>query len=282
MGKKVAKSLGAKGLTAEEKRERLMKRLSLTTEQRRKEKVGLGKGVSKALEGHKLKKKEFKMSEEFGGDKPKCETCGSRDSCEEDVDNAGIWYCAKCWEEYEGSEEETDKKEPGKVRRSLKELKNKPKVVVEDLPRSPESKVEANKSMKSPPPPPAAAAGKAMGEEEEEEEEESFEEGSTGNLWVIHDNPLLKTAIGGRKMKCMLETKDPDNLSTGVIVVIGGEGRREGRREGGREGGREERSDDRILPQHITNNVPHSSQRSRPPSQSTTTRGEPRALSCAP
>ncbi|KAL7534616.1 hypothetical protein ACHAXR_005996 [Thalassiosira sp. AJA248-18] len=35
-----------------------------------------------------------------------CETCGSTQDCEPDVDNPGVFYCKSCWEEYEGVDEE--------------------------------------------------------------------------------------------------------------------------------------------------------------------------------
>ncbi|GMI33986.1 hypothetical protein TrCOL_g6060 [Triparma columacea] len=109
-------------------------------DQRRKQKTGIDAGVSKALQGHpvilqghKMKNKDFDMASEYGVEgqeriaeeaaaaaQRKCATCGSGESCEEDVDNVGTWYCTKCWEEYDnGSGEEEGKGEQqGQQRRS--------------------------------------------------------------------------------------------------------------------------------------------------------------------
>ena len=38
---------------------------------------------------------------------PKCQTCGSRNNCEEDIDNPGDYYCKVCWEEYSAAQKDS-------------------------------------------------------------------------------------------------------------------------------------------------------------------------------
>ena len=237
--RRTAPTLGSKKapLTAEEKKAALMSRLSLTVEQRRAMNKAQGGNstdskVRKALQGHKLKKKAFNMADEFSeGSKSKpdtkCETCGSTENCEEDVDNAGTFYCQKCWDDYEvdeggehgqaqqlqrqGGQNDVMKKKttPRRSTSSLKELKNKPTPIETQgtetgLPASPPTKQEMVKQLKSPPPPPAGTeAGRIP-----------------NNLCIIHDNPQLANAVSAG-MSCMIETKDPKNTKSGVRIILG-------------------------------------------------------------
>jgi len=109
-----------------------------------------------------------------------CNTCGSSQDCEEDTDSPGVFYCARCWEEYEnnsstheGFEEENYTEEHD-----------------ED-----ESSSHAN-----------------YGQIHDTEEVQAQNRGIENALWIVHDNPKLGGRLlssGGNKMSCFVETKDP-------------------------------------------------------------------------
>jgi len=206
-----AKSMPAVKMSAEEKKDKLLSRLSLTVDQRRalaaSKEGGADKKVQKALKGHNMKKTKFNMAEKYGGG-AKCDTCSSTDKCEEDVDNKGVFYCAKCWDAYD--DEPADAKQTP-TRRSLSELakEKKPAPIATvntsgnpKLPTSPPTKQELTQQLKSPPPPPGA---------EEDEAAPEF-------LWVMHDNPTLAGQVGGKSMPCLLETKDHKDKDVVRIV----------------------------------------------------------------
>ena len=44
---------------------------------------------------------------------PSCETCGSTNDCEEDIDNPGDYYCKSCWEEYSESQQQQQDEKGG-------------------------------------------------------------------------------------------------------------------------------------------------------------------------
>ncbi|GMH57158.1 hypothetical protein TrLO_g9581 [Triparma laevis f. longispina] len=197
-------------LTAQEKKDALLARLSLSTAQRRASTEGSADDkVKKALAGHKLKKKKFNMATAYDPEAASCETCGSKEDCEEDVDTPGTFYCRTCWDEYDEDAEPSNS-----LRRSMSELKNKPTPVNtngakhDQLPTSPPTKQEAAKQLKSPPP--APPVNKSI---------EVVTDVIPENLWIIHDNPTLPSQIQNRQLQVMIETKDGrDNW---VRIIMG-------------------------------------------------------------
>ncbi len=175
--------------------DKLMRRLNMNVKERRGMKVDdndLPDELKRTLRGHKMDKKDWRMSQEFqvqttndiiideydsgsdddddgGSDEQKrCETCFSAINCEEDVDNPGIYYCRKCWEEYENGSED-----------QVEQYQNAPPV----------------------------------------KKENPYDDA----LWIIHDNPKLGemlTFSGKKKMSCLIETKDP-TLKNCVRILRG-------------------------------------------------------------
>ncbi|GMI11083.1 hypothetical protein TrVE_jg3330 [Triparma verrucosa] len=208
-------------LTAQERKDALLARLSLSTAERRATTEGSADDkVKKALAGHKLKKKKFDMATVYDPAAAACETCGSKEECEEDVDTPGTFYCKKCWDEYE---EDAGGADSGttQLRRSMSELKNKPAPVStgavkhDQLPTSPPTKQEAAKQLKSPPP--APPVNKSV--------EVTTSDAIPDYLWIIHDNPTLPSQIQKRQLPVMIETKDgrPDwvRIIMGTIQSCG-------------------------------------------------------------
>ena len=210
--KKVAsKKTDSEGIdkNVEEKHEALMNRLGKGVKERRNMKQDdLPQKARRALQGHQIEKKSWAMSDQYQDiDKQQqsdsrksenesgsplqkeyqlyCQTCQSIDDCEEDVDNPGVFYCASCWEEYEtGIQCSSPKK----------------KVVIEkniDVTDCIEQNIE----------------GMALNNNHLRERA----------LWIVHDNPQLANQLvcnGGKKMNCMLETKDPISKDC-VRIILG-------------------------------------------------------------
>ena len=221
-GKKFASSNGNKQVS---KRDALMARLSMSTKDRRDlESKNIPVDVQRAIKGHKLKKTQWKMSENYASEtedshigdgeeinytkqKAKsssveptdsfelkssrsqlsCATCNSEANCEEDIDDPGTFYCQRCWDEYEVEH-------PYEL----------------DCPPSPEKSISRDRPHK-----PIGSQPKSNKKKKRENEA----------IWLVHDNSLLgrKVSVG---MKCLLETKDKSEtetirLVTGVIDYSG-------------------------------------------------------------
>ena len=176
----------------------LMDRLNMSVKERRAcdEKSDLiTDNLKRTLRGHKIHTKSWRMSQEFdhemGGSSdidekqsPKCETCSSKDDCEEDVDNPGIYYCQNCWEEYEHNQilDKRDQRSTNRNHNSTREVNSSGK----------KSRHLRNKKYDD-------------------------------ALWIIHDNPKLGSRLtwsGSKKMECLIETKDTSKKNS-VKILIG-------------------------------------------------------------
>ncbi|EJK70052.1 hypothetical protein THAOC_08628 [Thalassiosira oceanica] len=113
-----------------------------------------------------------------------CETCGSTRDCEPDVDNPGVYYCKRCWDEYDA--ELNGGSSSGQLQQQT---------------HAQQSSLLEEPSCIPPPP----------------------EDDTHHALWIVHDNPQLGDKIvysGPRRMECMLETKEPGKKNC-VRVVVG-------------------------------------------------------------
>ncbi|KAL3770656.1 hypothetical protein ACHAWU_004355 [Discostella pseudostelligera] len=120
-----------------------------------------------------------------------CETCGSTEDCEPDVDNPGIFYCKSCWEEYERALGDTE---------VHNQTTHSQAVHIQAV----HSQAVHNHAAKNHP---------------------SNDEDPTQHhaLWIVHDNPQLGEKIifsGPKKMECMAETKEPGKKNC-VRIIIG-------------------------------------------------------------
>lgn len=214
--KKLVTSPGSKKIS---KRDALMARLAMSAKDRRNlETVDIPTNVQRVIKGHKMKKSQWKMSENYISENEEshvsdedekrhnkqkinndtrdglerlelktsrsqfsCSTCNSNENCEEDIDDPGTFYCHRCWNEYD-VEHPLDSEFPPSPTHLM--------------PQKKPDKLVSNKKKKR--------------------ENEA--------IWLVHDNSLLgrKVSIG---MKFLLETKDKVadtmRLVTGVIDYSG-------------------------------------------------------------
>ena len=132
-----------------------------------------------------------RFSKECEVSKRQCDTCNSCESVEEDLDDPGLFYCQRCWEEYELSASSPAADVPNK---NLA------------LPQSVLDSSARRRQEKLPALPPKDRA-----------------------LWIVHDNPQLGNQVvasGAKQMKCLIETKDFDRegcvrILTGTIDYSG-------------------------------------------------------------
>ena len=206
---KSRRSLSRKKNLRGSNRDTLMKRLSMSVKERRGSKRDdVPDNLKRTLQGHHIRKIPWRMSNEFieevameddeesmlsKDDKHemiRCHTCQSKTDCEEDVDNPGTFYCARCWEEYESysvlSEQSNGECHEESFNDDCSELST-------DSPNYKHSRPTIN--------------------------EGTINEGA---LWVVHDNPKLGSRIlcsGSKKMNCLLETKDSSKKNCVRIIV---------------------------------------------------------------
>lgn len=119
-----------------------------------------------------------------------CATCSSKNNCEEDVDNPGIYYCRRCWDEYD-------------------EICGQNPFVV------PQSETLSSSSSF---PTSVASAKYTFTPRSVTTPPHVYDQA----LWILHDNPQLgdKLLIRGRSMKCWIETKDT-NKKNYMRILIG-------------------------------------------------------------
>jgi hypothetical protein len=187
------------------RRDNLMKRLSMSVKERRSSKKDdVPDNLKRTLQGHNIRKKPWRMSNEFNEEAAveddeesilskdnnreidRCHTCQSREDCEEDKDNPGTFYCARCWVEYESysafSKQSNGESHGESLHDDCSELS------------ADSSKYENSRS--------------TLNEEA---------------LWVVHDDPKLGSRIacsGSKKMTCLLESKDSSKKNC-VRIIIG-------------------------------------------------------------
>lgn len=164
-------------------RDCLMKRLSMTVEERRdlekkqvlaavkRVKEKRQKGEAEAGESMQKIPCEQEMNNKIDtidANQVTCHTCGSSIGCEEDTDDPGTFYCSRCWEEYERQGVSEDQE-----------------IMVSEL-DSYDNPTENAYAMST----------------------SSIE----NTLWIVHDDPKLSSRLvcsGRNKMRCFIETKDP-------------------------------------------------------------------------
>lgn len=132
----------------------------------------------------------------------RCDTCNSSINCEEDLDNPGIFYCSRCWEEYDRSiTSDSHSEEEHTVVSSGNSI---------NLPMDLSVHFDSTITPRSVTTPISAP----LKDKQRDRHDEA--------LWIIHDNPQLgnKLLISGRTMKCWIETKDPDKKDC-MRVIIG-------------------------------------------------------------
>lgn len=183
----------------------LMTRLNMSVKERRafkNQEEHTPDELRRTLRGHKMQSKSWRMSQEFNADnfsnsddsnhdsfhsancRIQCETCSSATGCEEDVDNPGIYYCQRCWEEYEYSEVKIDG-----------------------------SKSTVGRHMNS------GTREQSPGKKSRHQRHKKYDEA----LWIIHDNPKLAGRLnwsGSKKMDCLVETKDSSRKNC-VKILLG-------------------------------------------------------------
>ena len=118
-------TISSRSKTSRDKQSALMQRLGMTPNTRRKMHIELEATNSekRTLRGHRMAKPQWRMSNEFrpagGHDEEeedsielgyisdvtpdRCHTCNALDDLEEDLDDPGLFYCSRCWDEYEFS-----------------------------------------------------------------------------------------------------------------------------------------------------------------------------------
>lgn len=181
----------------------LMTRLNMSLKDRRKVKKNedqITDDLKRALRGHRIHKKDWRMSREFDIEKSgssssdegdldfpcngnlkelaQCETCMSEIDCEEDVDSPGTYYCRKCWDEYECA--------PTQANLLMEDDQNSLYGGQEEYSPRQKSRYKLTKK-------------------------EAY---SDEALWIIHDDPKLGgrlTWSGSKKTNCLIETKDPSS-----------------------------------------------------------------------
>jgi len=225
---------------SEEQQSALMQRLGMTPNTRRKMhcQQEATSAEKRTLRGHRMAKPQWKMSNEFpsasaNGDEEedsidlgyisdvspeRCHTCNTLGNLEEDLDDPGLFYCSRCWDEYESPETLTampqDFAEPRDPRpRPTQQKRAPPQSGLDndndDYHGSGHQEPQQQQDLLDPPQPPQPAKDRA--------------------LWIVHDNPQLGGQVlvsGSKRMKCMVETKEPNKkncvrILTGVIDYSG-------------------------------------------------------------
>ena len=220
----------------------LMQRLGMTPNTRRNlhSQQEATSAEKRTLRGHRMAKPQWKMSNEFlpasaaNGDEEedsidlgyisdvspeRCHTCNALDNLEEDLDDPGLFYCSRCWDEYESSETFTampqDFAEPRDPRPRPAQQKRAPPQSALDNDKDDYhgsggyQEPQQQQDLLDPPQPPQPPKDRA--------------------LWIVHDNPQLGGQVlvsGSKRMKCMVETKEPNKkncvrILTGVIDYSG-------------------------------------------------------------
>ena len=217
--------------TPSDKQSALMQRLGMTPNTRRKMHIAQEATSSekRTLRGHRMAKPQWRMSNEFrpadGYDEEeedsidlgyisdvspdRCHTCNALDDLEEDLDDPGLFYCSRCWDEYESSATFTtgphDLAGLSQQKSSPKQTRAPPQSALIDN----EQYQEKALASVEPPRPTAPRTDRA--------------------LWIVHDNPQLGNQVmvsGSKRMKCIVETKEPNKkncvrILTGVIDYSG-------------------------------------------------------------
>ena len=226
--------------TSRDKQSALMQRLGMTPNTRRKmhTEEEATSSEKKTLRGHRMAKPQWRMSNEFRPaddvdedsvdlgyisdvSPDRCHTCNALDYLEEDLDDPGLFYCSSCWDEYESSgtlptvpPEFTglSQRTPGQQKRAPPQsaLSDHDQYQSYGLVEPPQQgDIPCEEPRQAPPQPPEPPKDRA--------------------LWIVHDNPQLGNQVmvsGSKKMKCMVETKEPNKkncvrILTGVIDYSG-------------------------------------------------------------
>mmetsp|Transcript_5424 Transcript_5424/g.11805 ORF Transcript_5424/g.11805 Transcript_5424/m.11805 type:complete len:1180 (+) Transcript_5424:472-4011(+) len=207
--------------TSNSKPSALMHRSGTTPDTRRKiHSRETSSAEKRTPRGHTMTKPQGRMSSEFGpsfedGDgnesersisvgyatqnridtdsQARCATgnCSSTDNLEEDLDNPGLFYCKRCWDEWDTSYPD--------IPQAYAESREDPQSVSEDRRMTIQREPEPHQEPQPPPP------------------------NNDRALWIVHDNPQLGKQIivkGPKRMKCMLETKEPGKKNC-VRIAIG-------------------------------------------------------------
>lgn len=224
-------AVSSRSKTPGDKQSALMQRLGMTPNTRRKmhAEQEATRSEKRTLRGHRMAKPQWRMSNEFqpadGHEEEeedsidlgyisdvspdRCHTCNALDDLEEDLDDPGLFYCSRCWNEYESSATLTpgprDLAGLSQHQSPLKQMRAPPQSALTDHDQYQEQALASVE----PPRPTAPRNDRA--------------------LWIVHDNPQLGSQVmvsGSKRMKCMVETKEPNKkncvrILTGVIDYSG-------------------------------------------------------------
>mmetsp|Transcript_24425 Transcript_24425/g.37338 ORF Transcript_24425/g.37338 Transcript_24425/m.37338 type:complete len:993 (-) Transcript_24425:47-3025(-) len=213
--KKKKKSTDKSKRVSRNSREDLMKRLNMSVDERRggKEEEHTLSAAKRASRQYRPKSAQSQNSENSDSSQEdiiiqkttnkrdqyhredSCQTCGSRQDCEEDTDNPGVFYCGGCWEDYENDSVES---------------------LDQDFQEDYDDEGDEEASVQNRPSQPQHSE---LGDAQIEQDRQDRNDGDY--LWVVHDNPKLGDRLlssGKNKMSCFLETKDPRHKNCVRII----------------------------------------------------------------